>query len=80
MPLALATGQRALKISQALGYPNDINTSAATLKHIYKKQHNFKEALAMYELQVQMRDSINNTKTKNESIKKQFQYEFFFTF
>ena len=76
LQLALATGQRALKISQALGYPNDINTSAATLKRIYKKQNNFKDALAMYELQVQMRDSINNRKTKNESIKKQFQYEY----
>lgn len=73
---ALATALKALKISQELGYPNEINTSAATLKRIYKKQNNFKEALAMYELQVQMRDSINNTKIKNESIKKQFQYQY----
>ena len=73
---ALTIAKQAFKLTQELGYPNDINTSARILKLIYKKQNNFKEALAMYELQVQMRDSINNTKTKNESIKKQFQYQY----
>ena len=39
-------------------------------------QNKFKQALEMYELQVQMRDSINNTETKKASVKKQFQYEY----
>ncbi len=73
---ALIEGKRAFKISQELGYPSDINTSAATLKRIYKQQHNYKDALAMYELQIVMRDSVNNKKTKSATIKKQIQYQY----
>ena len=57
-------------------YPSAIETVASTLKNIYKKKHNFKKALAMYELELQMRDSIINESTKKASIQKQFQYEY----
>ena len=73
---ALEYAKQAFKISNELNYPNDINTSAGTLKLIYKEQHNYKDALAMYELQILMRDSIKNNKTKKENIKKQLQYEY----
>ena len=73
---ALVYAKQAFEIVKQLGYPSDIKESAYTLKRIYKQQHNFKDALAMYELQIQMRDSIHNNKTKKESIKKQFQYEY----
>ena len=73
---ALINGKQAFTISNQLGYPKDINTSAATLKRIYKMQNNYKDALAMYELQIIMRDSINNKKTKTASIKKQIQYQY----
>lgn len=73
---ALGYAKQAFKLSNELGYPKDINTSAATLKRIYKNQNNYKDALAMYELQILMRDSINNSKTKKESIKKQIQYQY----
>ncbi len=73
---ALVYAKQAFKLSNELSYPKDINTSAATLKRIYKIQNNYKDALAMYELQIVMRDSINNSKTKKESIKKQIQYQY----
>ena len=53
-----------------------MRNAASTLKFIYEKQNNFKDALTMYELNIQMQDSINNQETKKASIKKQFQYEY----
>lgn len=50
--------------------------SASSLKNIYFKQNKYKETLEMYELEIEMRDSISNSETKKASIKKQFQYEF----
>ncbi|MBK8367194.1 MAG: tetratricopeptide repeat protein [Bacteroidetes bacterium] len=73
---ALNYSQRSLLKAQELGFPWYIKNSANTLKLIYQKQNKFKEALEMYELEIQMRDSINNTETKKASIKKQFQYEY----
>ena len=67
---------RSLKISKELGFPDIIKKAADVLKKIYKKQNNFKASLAMYELEIQMRDSIISTETKKASIKKQFQYEY----
>ncbi|MBK6983618.1 MAG: hypothetical protein IPH32_02110 [Bacteroidetes bacterium] len=67
---------KSLQISYELGFPWEIKNAVATLKRIYQKQNKFKEALEMYELEIQMRDSINNTETKKASIKKQFQYEY----
>lgn len=67
---------RSLNISKELGFPENMMRASVILKDIYKKQNKFKEALKMYELEIQMRDSINNTETKKASIKKQFQYEY----
>ena len=73
---ALSYASRSFQIANELGYPFAIKNSSSTLKNIYKKQNKFKEALEMYELEIQMRDSISNTETKRASIKKQFQYEY----
>ena len=62
--------------AKELGYPLNILRAANALNKIYKKQNKFKEALAMYELEIQMRDSISNAETKKASIKKQFQYQY----
>ena len=73
---AFIYAKRSIQVARELGYPERIKIAAGTLKSIYKKQNNFKEAFEMYELEIQMRDSINNTETKKASIKKQFQYEY----
>ena len=73
---ALSYANKSMMTSKEIGYPENIKNSAALLKTIYQKQQKFKEALEMYELEIQMRDSINNEQTKKASIKKQFQYEY----
>ena len=68
--------KRSLQTAKELGYPEIIKNAAWTLKNIYKKQNKYKEAMAMYELEIQMRDSIANEANKKASIQKQFQYEY----
>ena len=67
---------RSLQTAKELGYPENIRNAAGTLKKIYTKQHNFKEAFVMYQLEIQMRDSIASEASKKASIQKQFQYEY----
>lgn len=67
---------RSMETSKEIGFPINIKNDAFLLKQIYKKQKKYKEALEMYELEIQMRDSITNGETKKASIKKQFQYQY----
>ena len=69
-------GNRSLAIAREIGYPANLKGAAEILKEIYKKQNKYKAAFEMYELEIQMRDSINNEQTKKASIQKQFQYEY----
>jgi tetratricopeptide (TPR) repeat protein len=73
---ALPYAIRSLEISKKIGYIEYIKFSANSLSKIYKKQNKYKEALEMFELEVQMRDSTNNLANRKTSIKKQFQYEY----
>jgi len=73
---ALNFAERSLQTAKELGYPKDIQSAANTLKKIYTRQNNFKEAFVMYELEIQMRDSITNEENKKASIKTQFQYAY----
>ena len=73
---ALSYAKRSLITAKEIGYPENIKNAAALLKSIYRKQNKFKEAFEMYELEIQMRDSVNNEETKKASVKKQFQYEY----
>jgi tetratricopeptide (TPR) repeat protein len=69
-------GQKAMEAAKNLGAPENIRNSALTLKNIYRKQNNFKAAFEMYELEVKMRDSINNNETRKAAIKSQFKYDY----
>lgn len=71
---ALQFATRGLKLSKELGFPVNIHHAAEILKKIYRAQNKYKEAYAMYELEIQMRDSVNNEETKKAAVKKQFQY------
>jgi tetratricopeptide (TPR) repeat protein len=73
---ALSYANRSLQAAKEAGYPDFIYSAAALLKNIYKNQNKYKEAFAMYELEIKMHDSINNVETKKASIKKQFQYQY----
>ena len=73
---ALLYANRSMQISKSLGFPNNIKNSAHTLKEIFRKQNKYKEAFEMYELEIKMRDSINNQETQKATFKKQMQYTF----
>ena len=69
-------GQRALELSRVLGFPDDIGSAAKSLWLMYKTRGKFEKALSMYELFIQMRDSLSNVETKKASIKSQLKYEY----
>jgi tetratricopeptide (TPR) repeat protein len=65
-----------LELAQKRNSPIEIRSVANVLKDIYKKQNNFKDALATYELEMRMNDSLINESNKKESIKKQLEYDY----
>jgi serine phosphatase RsbU (regulator of sigma subunit)/tetratricopeptide (TPR) repeat protein len=67
---------RSMKAAKELGYPDDIRYAALALKKIYKSQNKFKESLEMYELYLQMRDSLENEDNRKVMAKKYFQAEY----
>ena len=73
---ALYYANLALISAKKVGFPQYIRNASSTVKRINKSKGRFKAALEMYELEIQMRDSINNITNKKALIKKQFQYQY----
>lgn len=73
---ALDHQERSLKLSRELGFPNYTMNAARSLSRVYRKQGKHERALEMYELYIQMRDSISNEETRKASTKKQLQYDY----
>ncbi len=65
-----------MEVSQKLNSPENIGSAANLLKGIYTKMNKPAEALKMYELYIQMKDSILNEETVNAAIKKTFQIDY----
>ena len=68
--------KKSMAIAQELGYPDNIKYAANLLYRVYNKTHKYKDALANYELYIQMRDSITNESTQKAAIKQNMQYEY----
>ena len=73
---ALEKGLEALELAIEVGYVENIKRSADLLSDIYKKQGNFENALSMYELEIQMRDSILNEENTKSIIGQQMKYDY----
>jgi len=73
---ALLFGTKALKMAKKYEFPRRIKAASITLTKVYKKRGDCKTALEMYELHIQMRDSIKNEKTQKATIRQQTKYEF----
>ncbi len=73
---AIEYGTKSLSIAQNIGYAENIKDAACVLKNTYKQINQPKQSLQMYELFIQMRDSISNQETKKASIKSQLKYEY----
>lgn len=68
--------QRSLQVARELGYPADIRNAAGNLQQLYRQKNNWKEALLMNDLYIQMRDSVQNDKNKKVAIQTQFKYDY----
>lgn len=73
---AFIYAKRGMQTAKEIGYPNLISRSANILKRIFQKQNKYKEAFEMFELEIQMKDSIKNEETQKATLKKQLQYDY----
>ena len=67
---------RSLKFARELGSPKWISEASFHLSKLAKKQGKYEVAMQMYELHIQMRDSINNEATQKASIKQEAKYAY----
>ncbi|MBL7921552.1 MAG: tetratricopeptide repeat protein [Bacteroidia bacterium] len=74
--LGKKNGELSLALAKELALPESIMFSSMLLFNIHKKENNASGALEMYELYIQMRDSINNRETRKASIRSQLKYEY----
>ena len=68
--------QLSMALSKELGLPSRLKSASLTLNKIAKREGDYEEALGMYELYIQMRDSIKNEETQKATIRQQTKYEF----
>ncbi|TXB64798.1 tetratricopeptide repeat protein [Vicingus serpentipes] len=73
---AKENGLNSLNISKEIGFPTNILYAAILMCQVYEKELNYKSALDMYKLHIQMRDSLNNEETQKSAAKQQAQYEY----
>ena len=73
---AKANGERALTIAKEIGFVIEIQRAASLLYDIALQQENWKEALEMRNLQLQMKDSITSEEAMKAGISQQAKYEY----
>lgn len=73
---ATAYGLKSLALSKELGAPHLIKLSSGLMVAIYKIANKPAKALEMFELHMQMKDSVSNIENRKASLKQQFQYEY----
>ncbi len=65
-----------VKYAKEIGFTETIRASSDLAYRILKKKNDFKLSFEMYELYIQMRDSVNSEQNKKASIKTQLKYEY----
>ncbi|MBL4656616.1 MAG: tetratricopeptide repeat protein, partial [Flavobacteriales bacterium] len=73
---ARLTYVKVLQLGREIGNPSIIADCTYNLSWLDKQQGNYENALKMYELHIQMRDSIKNEETQKATIRQQTKYEF----
>lgn len=73
---AIDYGLQALNIAQESGMVKVTKGASETLWQAYNKTGNYRQALEMYELYIQMRDSILSEENQKEVIRQEYQYEY----
>ncbi|MBI2280849.1 MAG: tetratricopeptide repeat protein [Bacteroidetes bacterium] len=73
---AKANGKKALTIAKEVGFVIEIQRAASLLYDVALQQENWKEALEMRNLQLQMKDSIISEEAMKVAISQQAKYEY----
>jgi tetratricopeptide (TPR) repeat protein/serine phosphatase RsbU (regulator of sigma subunit) len=76
LPAAEENYIKALELARKVGSPELIRNIADKLKIVYADKGDYQKSVQMYDLYIQMKDSINNETTKKASVKSQLKYEF----
>lgn len=74
--LAIKNASSSLKIAEEIGRVMNICDAALVLYENEKKVGNFEKSLRHYEYYIKMRDSIQGEESKNEVLRKEFEYEY----
>ena len=67
---------RALTLAQEIGAISQIKYASKNLFKVYKSLGNYKESLSMYELYINMRDSIKSEENQKEIIRQELKYTY----
>ncbi|MBK9284537.1 MAG: tetratricopeptide repeat protein [Sphingobacteriaceae bacterium] len=76
LDLAYDYAKQGLDLASELGLTIQIRNSARTLRKIFHKKKQYKEELEMYELEIKMRDSLDNENNRRVSLRNQLKYEY----
>jgi len=76
MEAAFEHAERSLSLAREVGSPSQMMHTAGTLRRIAEKEGNYKGAMEMHTLHIQMRDSIKSLETQKAMIRQQAKYEF----
>jgi serine phosphatase RsbU (regulator of sigma subunit) len=74
--LAINYAKRSMELSNVIGFPKVIRSSAELMSDVYESQGNGLKALQMYKLHIQMKDSLNNEEIQKAAVKQQAKYEY----
>ncbi|HMC97801.1 MAG TPA: tetratricopeptide repeat protein, partial [Flavobacteriales bacterium] len=76
LPRALAEGTRSLDLAREVGDVTILRDAANLLYRVHKALGDDREALALHEYYVALRDSVANDENKQEIMSQRFQYDF----
>jgi len=69
-------GQKGMKLAKELGTLEYIRDAVHLFFKIHRVEDDYKQALEMYEMYIELRDSVNNEETQKSTIRQQTKYEF----
>jgi len=73
---ALKYSLNALELAKETGRPMEIQKPSELLKNIYAKKGNYKDAFEMYQLEIKMKNSIQNETNRKATLTNSLQYEY----
>ncbi|MCB9195908.1 MAG: tetratricopeptide repeat protein [Flavobacteriales bacterium] len=74
--IAFQYGKKALSAAELAQAPSLISDAALILKELYEIKHDYQSSLQMYELYIEMKDSIYNEENSKSTLKKTFQINY----